>query len=123
MAALLVSAPGGFDITGLHGIHPDDSGPQVLDDPQAAENVARPDCGRQAIRCVVRDLQGVILILEWNACDDGTENLFASDPRLVVRLKNRGLDEVSLLQFLRRGAAAAAHESGFLAADLDVALY
>src|SRR5260370_5852716 len=43
-AGLFVSAPGGFDVRGLHVIHPDDACTQGLYGTHRLENVAGPYC-------------------------------------------------------------------------------
>src|ERR1044072_6653340 len=63
-AALLVTAPRRLDVGRLHVLQPRDSGAQPLHGAQRAEDVARPDGGRQAGGGVVGDAQRVLLAVE-----------------------------------------------------------
>src|ERR1700674_899882 len=48
-AGLFVASPGGFDVSWLHVVHPDDSGAQSFYGAHGLEDVAGPDCGGQAV--------------------------------------------------------------------------
>src|SRR2546426_11472609 len=96
VAALLVAAPGRFDITGLHRVDPNDACLQILDDPQTPEHIAGPDRRCQPVRSVVCDAERVVLILEWNARHDRPKNLYTGNARGVVGFEDRGFDEISI---------------------------
>src|SRR5262245_38957858 len=120
VSALFVATPWSLDVAGLHRIHPDDTGPQMLDHSQAPENVTRPDRGGKPVRRVVRYLQRVVFGLEWNASDDGPEDFFSRDPRGVVGFEYRRLDEITVSQFFRRRPTASRNQLRFFASDVDV---
>src|SRR5262249_46646398 len=122
MAALLVPAPRRFDIAWLHGVHPNDPGPQRLDRPQTAEDVARPNGSRQTIWSVIGDLKSLVVGLERNAGHHWTEDFFACDSSFVIGFEHRGLKKVSVLQLFRGRPPAARNQFGFFATDVDIAL-
>src|SRR5260370_24977410 len=57
-AGLLVTAPGGFDVSRLHVIDPDDSTAERLHDAERLVNIAGPNCGIEAISRVVGNAKG-----------------------------------------------------------------
>src|SRR5262245_26682156 len=122
MAALFVPAPGGLDITRLHGVDPYDTGPQALHYSEAAKYIARPYGGSQAVWRVVGDLQCVVFFFERNASDYGSKNFFARNTRFIVGFEDGGLDEVPVLQLFRGWPPPAGDQSGFFATHGDVAL-
>ena len=122
MAALFIAAPRRFDVARLHRVHPDNAGAQTLDHAQAAEDVARPDRGRQTVWCVVGNFESVVFVLERNAGHNRPEDFLACDSSVVVGFEHCGLHEVTVPEFLRRRSPAAGDEFRFFASDLDIVL-
>src|SRR5579862_4416395 len=65
-AGLLVSAPRSFDVGRLHVVDPNDARAQRLDGAEGFEDVACPNCRRQAVRRVVGDLYRIFFVFERN---------------------------------------------------------
>src|ERR1700730_7562713 len=120
-AALLVAAPGRLDVCGLHVIHPHDAGAQALHSAHRAEDVARPDGGREAVIRVVGDAQRVFLAVARDDGGDRTEDLLARDPIGVVDVvKDRRLQKVAAFEPRAPGPSAADGHFRFTLADLLV---
>src|SRR5690349_11220093 len=83
-ARLFVAAPRSFHIYGLGVVHPHDSRTHRLDYSQSAIDVTRPNGSRESVLTIVRDSNGVCLILEGNDCRDRPENLFPGNSCAVV---------------------------------------
>src|SRR5260370_25143884 len=83
-AGLVVTGPGGFDVSRLHVIDPDDSSAERLHDAERLVNIAGPNCGSEAISRVVGNANGVQFAFKRDDRGDGAENFFAGDSRAVV---------------------------------------
>src|SRR5207247_8343812 len=120
-AALLVAAPRRLDVGGLHMVHPDDAGAQRFHHAHRAEDVARPDCGGEAIVRVVGDPQRVLFGVERDHARHGPEDFLTRDAvRVVDVIKNRRPDEEAAVEHGARRPSAAHGEPGFQLADLLV---
>src|SRR5205085_2878918 len=85
-AGLFIAAPGRFDVSRLHVIDPDDAGAQRFDDAESFVDIAGPNSGREAIRRVVSDANGLGFVVEGNHGSDGAKDFFASDARGVLHI-------------------------------------
>src|SRR5258705_9538143 len=107
-AALLVAAPWRLDVRWLHVIHPHDAGAQALDRAHGAEDVARPDGGREAEVGVVGDAQRVVFAVERDDGGDRAEDLLPRNAIAVVDVVEDGrLQKVAAFEGRARGAATA----------------
>src|SRR5215216_2344278 len=59
--ALLIPTPGKLVESRMIGVHPDDTGADLLRDASRSMNVPRPDSGRQTIFGIVGDFDGLLL--------------------------------------------------------------
>jgi hypothetical protein len=80
-ARLLETAPGGFHVSGLHVIHPDDSSTDGFDHAQGAIDVSRPDGSGQSEGSVVGNLERVTLVLEGNYRGHRAKDFFPRNAR------------------------------------------
>src|SRR5205814_9043265 len=81
---LLVAAPWLFHRSALHVVYPYDPGTQRLRHAESFEDVSRPYSGGQAVRKIVRVLDGVFLIVKrYHSCD-GTEDFFSRTARIII---------------------------------------
>ena len=119
-AGLLEAAERDRDVGGVERVDPDDPGPDRARQAVGAVDVARPDPGREAVRGVVGDRQGIGLVLELGHGQDRPEDLFPSHtPGIVHAVEDRRLDEEAA--GLLANAFAAGHDPGaFLATEVDV---
>ena len=84
-------------------------------------DVARPDPGRQAVRRVVGDGEGVGLVLELDHRQDRPEDLLARHAPAVVDAVEDGRLDVEATGLLADPLAAGDDLRPFLAPELDVA--
>src|SRR6202030_4222742 len=121
-AGLLVSAPWCLNVSGLHVIDPHDPGAQSLYHAKRFVNVTSPHRGRQTVRRVVRDADGIRLAVKRNHRCYRPEDFFASDARTIVHVEeNRRLQVISLSELL--GPPAADSYLGFLFSKLKIRTY
>ena len=119
---LLVAAPGGFDVGGLHVIHPDDSGAQGFHYAKGFEDVAGPDCRGEAVGRGVGDGDGIGFIREWNHRGYRAEDFFLRDAVGIVHVvENSGLDVIAFCEF--RGTSTAGCQLGFFFAEIEIGTY
>src|SRR5262245_51227122 len=93
-AAHLHPTPRSLDVGGLHVIYPDDTGPQLPDHAEGAEDVARPHRASQTERGGIGNLDRLPLALERNHGNHRTEDLLLRDPHARIHaVENGGLDK------------------------------
>src|SRR5262249_10509301 len=84
-----------------------------------SEDIARPHGRGETEICVVRDLDGIPFILEWNHGRDGTKNLLARNPRGVIDVvENRRFDKEPAIERLALRSSAADRQPGLALPDL-----
>src|SRR5580704_645275 len=115
-AGLFVTAPGGFDVSRLHVIDPDDSGAKCLHHAKSFEDVARPNGGGEAVGSGIGNADGIGFVFEGDNRGDGAEDFFLGDASGIVHVvENCGLDVKTFGEC--SGAASAGGELGFFFAE------
>src|SRR5687767_10008104 len=82
-AATPIPAEGRHVTQSAVGVHPDGSCLDPLCHPQGAANILSPDARAEAINAVVGDPHRILLVVEPDDREDGTEHLLLGDAHVV----------------------------------------
>ncbi len=89
----------------------------------SAIEIVRPQRSLQSVDRVVRDADGVFLVLEGDGGEDGAEDLFLRDAHLVVDLREDGRLDIGAAGILAHLTAAERELRAFALADLDIGFH
>src|SRR2546428_3569152 len=95
-ARLLEAAEGGRDAHRRVRVDREDAGLERAGDAEGAAAVPRPDRPGEPVGRVVRDPDGLLLVVEGDDGGDRAEHLFARDPVVVGRLDERAREPEAL---------------------------
>src|SRR5436190_993224 len=117
---LLESAERDRDVGGVERVYPDGAGPDRSGQAVGLLHVTGPDPGRQPVRRVVRDPDGLGLVLELDHGEDRAEDLLTGDPPAVGDAVEDRRRDVEAAGLLAHPLAAGRDAGALLAAERHV---